>query len=151
MSRPAPIEAALMLDSAEDKPASTDLYEYLSTSLDNREACPSARGQAVAERSSLISQRTRELAHAEALATAREGRLREREARFDTVHDRLRTGAARLEQRFGEHAGARQVLNRAAELDRVELDIVAREVALDTREAEWRSKVAGRPEDADPA
>jgi hypothetical protein len=124
-----------------------DLFTEFGQSLDDREAMLRAREQAVAERSSLLARRARELAHVEALVTAREEALREREARIDSVTRRLREDARRLELLFGRNAGARDVLARVAELDRIELELLARETDLDLREAAWWSKVTGREAD----
>lgn len=127
-----------------DRQAAADLFGQLGRSLDDREAILRAREQAVAERSSLLAERARELAHVEALVSAREGVVREREARLESVGERLRADATRLELQFGEFSGARAVLDRAAQLDQVELDVLAKELALEVRELLWWGKVTGR-------
>jgi hypothetical protein len=120
------------------------MFRRLASSLDDREAILRAREKAVAERSSLIAERARELAHLEALVVAREEVVRQREARIDSASDRLRADAAGLELRFGKFAEAREALQRAASLDKFELDLVARELAVELRESAWWTQVTGR-------
>lgn len=153
MSEPPSIAAAARLNPHDpaDEAAAAEMFQQLGRSLDDREALLRAREQAVAERSTLLAERARELVHVEALVAAREEVLVEREQRVEGVQERLRADAARLGQRYGEFAGAQRALRRAAELDRVELGILAREVALEMREAEWWSKVTGRPDASGPA
>ena len=120
------------------------MFRRLASSLDDRKAILRARGKAVAERSSLIAERARELAHLEALVIAREEVVRQREARIDSASDRLRADAAGLELRFGKFAEARDALQRAANLDKFELDLVAREIVVELRESAWWTQVTGR-------
>lgn len=119
-------------------------FRRLASNLDDREAILRARENAVAERSSLLAERARELAHFESLVSAREEVVRQREARIRSASDRLRADAAGLELRFGKFAEAREVLQRAADLDRLELELVARELAVELRESAWWSQVTGR-------
>jgi hypothetical protein len=112
--------------------------------LDDREAILRAREKTVAERSSLIAERARELAHLEALVVAREEVVRQREARIDSASDALRADATGLELRFGKFAEARDALQRASSLDKFELDLVARELAVELRESAWWTQVTGR-------
>jgi hypothetical protein len=114
------------------------------SSLDDREAILRAREKTVAERSSLIAERARELAHLEALVVAREEVVRQREARIDSASDALRADATGLELRFGKFAEARDALQRASSLDKFELDLVARELAVELRESAWWTQVTGR-------
>ena len=122
-------------------------FRKLAHSLDDREAILRARESAVAERSSLIAMRARELAEFESQVAAREDVVRQREARIAAASDRLRADADGLELRFGRFAEARQVLDRAADLDRFELDLVARELAVEVRESAWWSQVTGHETD----
>ena len=112
--------------------------------MDDREAILRAREKTVAERSSLIAERARELAHLEALVVAREEVVRQREARIDSASDALRADATGLELRFGKFAEARDALQRASSLDKFELDLVARELAVELRESAWWTQVTGR-------
>ncbi len=120
------------------------MFRRLAHSLDDREAILRTREKAVADRSSVLAERARELAHLEALVAAREEVVRQREARIDSASDRLRADAAGLELRFGKFAGAREALKRAADLDKFELELVARELAVELRESAWWSQVTGR-------
>ncbi len=120
------------------------MFRRLASSLDDREAILRAREKAVAGRSSPIAERARELAHLEALVVAREEVVHEREARIDSASDRLRADAAGLELRFGKFAEAREALQRAANLDKFELDLVTRELAVELRESAWWTQVTGR-------
>jgi len=129
----------------DDSPAeAAATFRRLAHSLDDREAILRARENAVAERSSLLAERARELAHFESQVLAREEVVRQREARIESASDRLRADASGLELRFGKLAEAREVLNRVADLDRLELELVARELAVELRESAWWSQVTGR-------
>lgn len=131
-------------DAPKSAAESAEMFRRLAHSLDDREAILRTREQAVADRSSMLAERARELAHLESLVAAREEVVRQREARIDSTSDRLRADAAGLELRFGEFAEARGTLQRAADLDKLELDLVARELAVELRESAWWSQVTGR-------
>jgi hypothetical protein len=120
------------------------MFRRLASSLDDREAILRAREKSVADRSSLIAERARELAHFEALVVAREEVVRQREARIDSASDRLRADAAALELHFGKFAEARDALQRASSLDEFDLDLVARELAVELRESAWWTQVTGK-------
>ena len=119
-------------------------FRRLAQNLDDREAILRARENAVAQRSTVLAERARELAQFESLVSAREEVVRQREARIESASDRLRADAAGLELRFGKFSEAREALQRAADLDRLELDLVARELAVELRESAWWSQVTGR-------